>query len=216
MTTTPTRIIFNLGDEVRVSPAIWPDHKLKVQPGDLSNFAPFGTGVYGYQNQDVSNPFTSAPSHEPSGGINYFGNDISRADFMALMRITEVQSANIINPSKDFAVFASESDQPGKDGYLMQVRVVSKFALRFMFGALTDAEYERFPKQKLTIAELLWSFIEQERKRWGTSWKDSKGLAGKFGGDGDFAREVLTFGFMVENSYHNVFRIWSRAWLITK
>ena len=41
-------------------------------------------------------------------------------------------------------------------------------------------------------------------------------LAGMFGGDGDDSREKLSFGRMVENGYHHVYRIWSRAWLVTK
>lgn len=212
-----TRVVFDLGDKIRISPPIWPDHKLNIHPGDLSKFVPYGNGVYGYQDRKGSNPFTSAPSQEACGGVIYFGNDVTKVDFEALMRIMEVQPVHFINPSKDFAVFIAESKQPGKDGYLVQMRIVSKFGLRFMFGALTDAEYEKFPEQELTIVEALWSFIKQERKRWGTSWmEDNKGLGGKFGGDGDFAREELAFGFMLENDYYHVYRIWSRAWLVTK
>ncbi len=211
MQTEPTRIVFDLGNKVRVSSSIWPDHKLSVQPGDLTKSVPYGNGVYGYQDHKGSNPFTSAPSQEACGGVIYFGNDVTRADFMAFMRIMKVHEL-----SKDFAVFTAESKQPGNDGYLVQMRVVSKFGLRFMFGALTDAEYEKFPQQKLTIVEALWLFVEQERRRWGISWMDDKGLGGKFGGDGDFACEELAFGFMLENGYHQVYRIWSRAWLVTK
>ena len=36
------------------------------------------------------------------------------------------------------------------------------------------------------------------------------------GGDGDWAKESLCFGLMVENGYQGVYRIWSRAWLVTK
>lgn len=218
MPTAPTRIVFDLGDKIRVSPPLWPEHKLEIQPGDLSKFVPYGNGVYGYQDRKGNNPFTSAPSQEACGGVIYFGNGVSKADFEALMRIMEVQPGYAVKPSKDFAVFTAESKQPGKDGYLAQVRVVSKFGLRFMFGALTDAEYEQFPEQEMTMVEALWSFIQQERKRWGTSFQQDgeKGLEGLFGGDGDFAREELSFGFMLENDYHHVYRIWSRAWLVTK
>lgn len=218
MQTIPTRIVFDLGDKIRVSPPIWLEHKLNIQPGDLSKFAPYGNDVYGYQNREGGNPFTSAPLQEACGGVIYFGNSISKVDFEALMRITEVQPAYVVNPSKDFAVFIAESKQPGKDGYLTQMRLVSRFGLRFMFGALTDAEYEKFPEQELTMVETLWLFIGHERKRWGTSFQqdDEKGLGGLFGGDGDLAREELAFGFIVENDYYDVYRIWSRAWLVTK
>jgi len=214
----PVRLVFNLGDKVWVSPPIWPNNKLDIQPGDLSQFTPYGNGVYGYQNRFGENPLTSGPSQEACGGVIYFDNSIVKADFESLMRIMEVQHRNEVKPSKDFAVFTAESNQPGKDGYLVQMRIVSKFGLRFMFGALTDAEYEKFPEQELTMVEVIWSFIEQERKRWGTSFHQdgTNGLRGLFGGDGNYAREELSFGFMLENDYHHVYRIWSRAWLVTK
>jgi hypothetical protein len=41
-------------------------------------------------------------------------------------------------------------------------------------------------------------------------------IGGTFGGDGDWAKERLCFGVMVENSSWMAYRIWSRAWLITK
>ena len=213
-----TRLIFGLGDKIRVSPAIWPEHRLNLQPGDLSKIAPYGNGVYGYQDRN-GNPFTGAPSQEACGGIVYFGNDISEADFRVLMRIMEVKSSHAtVKISRAFAVFTAESNQPSKDGYLAQMRIVSKFGLRFMFGALTAAEYEKFPEQEITVVEALWSFVQQERQRWGASFQQDgkKGLQGLFGGDGDFAREELSFGFMPENNYHRVCRIWSRAWLVTK
>ena len=134
------------------------------------------------------------------------------------MCIMNVQSAGTVKPRKDFAVFAAESQQPGKDGYLVQMRIVSRFGLRYMFGALTDAEYDEFPEQKMPVVDALWWFINEERKCWGTSFQEDgkKGLRGLFGGDGNFAREELSFGFMVENDYYHVYRIWSRAWLVTK
>ncbi|MDP2637084.1 MAG: hypothetical protein Q8P03_00505, partial [bacterium] len=139
MPTTPVRIIFNFGDKVRISPPIWLEHKLEIQPGDLSKFAPSGNGVYGYQNREERNPFTSAPPEEPCGGVVYFGNDIAREDFEALMRVLGVKER-----SWDYGAFLAESSHPGKEGFLTQMRVVSKFGLRFMFHALSENEYGRF------------------------------------------------------------------------
>jgi len=216
MPTGPTRIAFDLGGKVHVSPPIWTEHELDVHPGDLSRFAPQGNGVYGFQDP-AGNPFTGAPSQEAAGGIIYFGNDISQDDFFALMRIMGVLSDHRIL-RKDFAAYTSESEQPGEDGHLVQLRLVSKFGMRYMFGALDSAEYDRFPEQELGMAEAFWYFIERERKRWGTSFTQDaeRGLHGLFGGDGNFAREELAFGFMLENEYHQIYRIWSRAWLVTK
>ncbi|MDO8507597.1 MAG: hypothetical protein Q7S53_03440 [bacterium] len=215
----PTKMALAVrGGKVSISPPIWPDRELKVQPGDLSQIVPYGNGIYGYQDHEGKDPFKSAPSQEASGGVMYFDNRVSREDFEALMRILGVQPAHRVNPSKDFAVFTAESERPGEDGYLAQMRVVSKFGLRYMFNALDNSEYEEFPEQELTMVEALWSFIEYECGRWGTSFSQDgqNGLRGLFGGDGDYAREELSFGFMVENDYHSVYRIWSRAWLVTK
>ncbi len=216
MPNAPIRVAFDLGDTLRVSPPIWPNYSLQIEPGDLSQFAPSGNGVYGYQNLTGKNPITSAPPQEACGGVIYFDSDITKEDFLALLRILEVQAAHVVKPDKDFAIFTAESAEPGQDKYLAQARIVSKFALRYMFGALTQADYEHFPEQATTIAEALWTFIETERKRWGTSWMEDKGLGGTFGGDGHFACEQLAFGLMVENDYHKIYRIWSRAWLVTK
>lgn len=206
-----TKIIFDFGGKVRISPPLWPNAKVDIQPGDLTKFLPSGNGVYGYQDKKTSNPLKSAPPQEATGGHLYFGNSISKEDFDALMRITEVRSND-----KDYAVFIEESKDPKSDGFLLQMRIVPKFALCYMFGVLNEEEYESFPDQELSIGELLYTFIESEKANWGTFFSENPKLDGKFGGDGDFMREELSFGFMVENNYYDVCRIWSRAWLVTK
>lgn len=218
MASQPRRIAFDLGDRIRISPPIWDNNTVSMNPGDFSRLLPQGNGVYGYQEPDRGHPLKGAPQQEACGGVVYFGNGISKEDFEALMRIMGVQPAWFAKPSKDFAVFTAESREPGKEGYLTQMRVASKFALRFMFGTLAEADYDAFPDQGVTMVEALWAFIEHERECCGTSFTqdEERGLSGLFGGDGDFAREELAFGFMVENDYHHVYRIWSRAWLVTK
>jgi hypothetical protein len=201
---------FDLGGRIRVSPPIWPGSTLEIQPGDLSKFTPLGNGVYGYQDRGGSNPFTSAPLQEATAGIVYFDNNVLIDDFASLTRVMGMVS------SKKFAVFTDESNQPFEDGYLAQMRVVSRFGLSLMFNALTKAEYEKFAEQQVSIFEAFWLFIVHEKERWGSSWFEERGLEGKFGGDGNIAREQLAFGFMVENSYYHVYRMWSRAWLVTK
>jgi hypothetical protein len=207
----PVRIILNLGnDQIRIFPPIWPDHKLN----DLTQFAPNGNGLYGYQRPQYDNPLLSGPSQEPNGGVIFFDNKITREDFGALLRILNIPAKE--NVCHDYAAFTASSQQPSEERYLSQLRIVSKFGLRFMFNALTETEYEHFPKQPLSIEETLWQFVEAEKTHWGTNFWDNQGLSGLFGGDGDFAREELSFGLMVENDYYHIYRIWSRAWLVTK
>lgn len=202
----------DFGDGVLIFPLDYPGKRAEILPGDLSKFTPYGDGVYGYQSRIGDNPFTAAPSQEASGGVLYFDSGLTEKSFKAFTEVLD------ISDEKQFAVFLLDSEQPNSDGYLRQVRVVSRFAFQFLFGVITDQEYENFPEQGLNIVDFLWKFIEKEQKRWGTSFLEDKekGLAGLFGGDGDYAREELAFGFMVENEYHSVYRIWSRAWLVTK
>ncbi|MDO8551651.1 MAG: hypothetical protein Q7S03_03175 [bacterium] len=201
--------------KVRISPSVWPNRELKVQPGDLSRFVPYGNGVYGYQERSVVNPFTSAPIEDDHGGTIYFGPNVTREDFEALMRILGI-TARERKRSRDYALFYQEAEKPGREGYIAQVRIVDKFALRYVFEAIGDVEYDSFFAQDLDVVDALWAFMQKEKERWGTAfWDDGKGLRGMFGGDGDYAREALCFGFMIENG-DDVFRLWSRAELVTK
>ncbi|HWP47899.1 MAG TPA: hypothetical protein VNM22_12110 [Candidatus Limnocylindrales bacterium] len=219
-------------DLVRISPRVWPGKELEIQPGDLSLFAPMGIGIegpllirpwddpikvlsdppskyYGYH-PGLNHPFHNVPTNEPSGGIIYFDGTPDESDIKALLRLMEVDTR-----LKDYAAFIEKAQEPVEERYLVQLRIVSRFALRFMFNALTDEEYESFPEQNLSVGELVWKFIQNQQQMWGTDM-GSPNLYGVMGGDGDWAKEELAFGFMVENLYHEVYRIWSRAWLVTK
>ncbi len=216
--TQPVQLVFEGVDgTLRVSPPLFAENKTGVDPADLTKFAPHGNGVYGYQ-EGMVNPLKTAPPQDDIGGFLHLGNGVTREEFDALMSITGVCPRWVREngrQSHDYAVFYQESDNPGRDGYLSQVRIASKFALRFMFGSLAEAQYDSFPDQELSMSDALWGFMQNEKHKYGTGFGGAK-LNGLFGGDGDFAQEELCFGFMVENNYHHVYRIWSRAWLVTK
>lgn len=182
---------------------------------DLSQFTPGGEGLYGFSPQTIPSPFLGAPATAAHGGVVYFDNDITRQDFEAMMRALGVTRRGD-KPIRDFGHFHAESKNPGKEGYLTQVRTVSRFGLQYLFRSLNEKAYESFPLQDLDLVTSFWLFIEAEKQRWGTFFGDSPELAGKFGGDGNYSREELCFGFMVENDYYRVYRIWSRAQLVTK
>ena len=196
-------------EKLIISPSIWPDKNLQVQPGDLSKFVPYGNGVYGYQRNSLE-PIKGDPPQEAAGGIIYFDNGVKKKDFGGFLRMIGIKADD-----KDYFAFVQESSNPVEDRYFKQMRLMSKFGLRFMFEAIDDREYNSFKEQELTIGETLWVFMEAEKRRFGTFFGDPR-IEGKMGGDGDFAREKLSFGFMLENGYHQVYRIWSRAWLVTK
>jgi len=210
MSQQPITLILDFGGIVKISPPLWPNHQLNVQPGDLSQFTPNGNGMYGYF-QRTGHPFFGADPHEAQGGIVYFSNSPDRSDLEAMLRTIGV-SLN----DKDYAVFIQTSKKPRKEGYLHQMRIVSRFALKSMFGAITEEECERFECQSLSVGDMLWLFLDSNRRQFGTNFFNSPELDGLFGGDGDFSREELSFGFTVENAYYSVYRIWSRAWLVTK
>lgn len=205
------KIALELGDKIVISPEIWPNTKLDANPGDLTTLAPMGTGVYGYQQRDGNNPFTNAPPHEETGGVIYFGNKAKRPDIDSLLRLLNIRAE-----ANQYAIFLHSSDNPQKDGYIHQARLVPKYAMKFMFNALTDEEYEKFPAQSVSLGDAVWQFIESSKNTFGTFFMESPKLQGMFGGDGHFACEELAFGFMLENEYYGVVRIWSRAWLVTK
>lgn len=78
----------------------------------------------------------------------------------------------------------------------------------------TKVPAERYTSTANLIGDLVWTFVQSQQQVWGIY--NTSQLSGVMGGDGDWAKEALAFGLMVENAYHGVYRIWSRAWLVTK
>jgi hypothetical protein len=205
--------------EIRLSPPVFVDNRVDVDPADLSQFSPQGNGVYGLQHKQVD-PFAMGESMEPSSGVVFFDTPHGggEEDFYGMLRILGI--ANTYLPVGDrhntrYWAFEQVSKQPGKDGYIRQLRIMDRFALQHLYGVLDSPGYEGFPVQPLPLPQFLWAFMLSEIKQYGTSF-GSPELAGKFGGDGHFAQESLSFGFMIENAYYKIYRIWSRAWLCTK
>lgn len=211
----------------KIAPAVWPGAELAAQPGDLSLFAPMGNGLgappvmmpwddlgsvmsrgayYGFH-PHTGHPFTDAPITESGGGMIYFDDRCRQADIEAMYRLMEVYGK-----VTDYAAFVQESNDP-QDRYLTQLRIVSGGALSYLFQVPDTPESKALREQPLSVGELLWKFIE-----WHVQECDAGrySVDGTLGGDGDWAKESLCFGFMVENQYHAIYRIWTRAWLVTK
>ena len=157
----PKYLAFEITEgKLRITPPLYFGNELKVKPDDLEKFAPTGTGLYGLQ-EHLKNPMKEGPIHEPAGGTIFFGNNIKREDFLALARIMEIPER------KNYAAFIERSNNPGKDGYLTQLRLVDRFGLQFLFKAISDKEYESFQEQELTMPEALYAFIDNQRRVWG-------------------------------------------------
>jgi hypothetical protein len=207
----------------------WPGRQLPLMPGDLTQFLPQGLALgtpaivrpwddplkvltgpsfYGVDPPE-SHPFRAAPTQEPSGGAIYFDDHLELGEIRAAL---EVMGA--ILQRNDYVVFAASANDPPNDRYLDQVRILPRAALAHFFGC---GEASALPDQPIPIGDFIAQFINDQRAKWNDpSYAFSGRLAGTLGGDGDWAKESLCFGFLVENTYWSVYRLWSRAWLVTK
>ena len=217
-----------IGSFLRISPAVWPGRTLDVQPGDLARFAPMGNGLArsgplpmfeGDEWEDAerrtafydfhphsAHPFAGAPRTEAEGGAVYFDDGCRPDDLAAIWRLLGLRVKET-----DYAAFVHESQDPYRDRYVTQLRIVSQFAMRHLYGALERDE--QLPTQPLALGDALAQFVTYHQEEFEAGRYD---LTGTLGGDGDWAYESLAFGFLVENAYHHVYRIWTRPWLITK
>jgi hypothetical protein len=179
-----------------------------VRPWDTLSSALDRPNYYGFQGHQ-SGPLQDAPISEPAGGVVYFDGSPPREDFEALLRLMRVRTQE-----SEYAAFLGEAESPIDERFIVQVRLVSRWALAGIFRASTDGDAGSLVAQTLTVGDALWAFVEDQQQRWGTGMGGE--LSGTMGGDGDWAKEALAFGFMVENAHHGVYRLWSRAWLVTK
>ena len=203
----------------------WPSGAV-LDPSDLSLFVPMGNGVgappvalpwgappsgsrrfapYGYHPHG-SNPLDGGPITEAAGGRVYFQRSPPPSDFSALLRLLQVSDGT------DYAAVLQEAAAPPSP-WRTQVRFATGMALEGLFRIPTSADTDRLRKQTLPLHEALWAFIEHFQTEYD---KRRYVLEGWLEGDGDWADEALGFGFAVENTYHGVYRIWTRPWLVTK
>lgn len=220
------RMAIGIEDRVRISPSTWPS-KADVPPGDLRQYAPTGLGLaapmvvrpwdnledvlgrgdaYGATRR-TGDPILDAPTNDATGGVVYFDSNVEPQQLSAVLSLLEVRDA-----LTTYAVYAMESTDPPKDRYLAQIRIVD-FGGMNLFGAIPDPG-DVLWQQPIDVGALIAAFIAAQKSIWGDGM--SAALAGTLNGDGDWAREKLAFGFMVENAYNGVYRLWSRPWLVTK
>jgi len=203
----------------------WPGRELPVMPGDLSQWLPQGLGLgtpmivtpysggpepgfYG-MDQLGSDPIRGAPTQEPGGGSLYFDDNVPVEKLRAALDIMGVYTRNV-----NYAVFAASAEDTEAERYLDQVRIVSKSALAHFFKA--DDKAQSLPEQPVPVGGYIEAFVGEQKDKWNDGYTFSRRLSGTLGGDGDWAKESLAFGFVIENTYWGVYRVWSRPWLCTK
>ena len=201
---------------IDISPSIWPNKTLKIQPGDLRLFAPpgkldvgllpGGEAAHDTHLNRPADPFLAAPMTAPAGGTAYLQSEPAASDLAALLRLFRVDAA-----ATDYAAFVERAVNPLGQRYLTQLRLVRTAALVSIYGALSLEEMRSFPAQSLTIGDLLPAFIGAERNAWEQG--RSPGVLRGLGTLGSQVAETLGFGFMVENAHYGVYRVWSRVWL---
>ncbi len=185
-----------------------------VDPSDLSLFIDRSDSITGDERNVNLTPITNAPPTSELGGVIYFGKQITKQQFNTLLSIFNIPFCTIPGNATEceYSLFHEESKNISGDLYINQLRLVSDFGMEYLFK-------EKYTTtQKLTISEILWIFIQSQIEIYANKnfQLQDPALSGVLGGDGDNAIENLSFGFTVESDYYNVYRIWSRPYLITK
>ncbi len=194
-------------------------------PDNLSYIAKIGDNeycptkdVWGTTIQDVTKRI---PIDTNSGGLIFF--DDSNYSPTTLRKTLELLGiTNKRCPTREYAIYILHSKSPRQDGYLIQIRFVSSFALEFYYEQKEEAKRCK----EVDIATIMCGFIEHEKSGYGyrmpeqkegevliltptnirnpTLYRAINATGNEFGSFG------LGFGLLVENSYHSIYRIWSR------
>jgi hypothetical protein len=195
-----------------------------VPPGDLERFAPDGLGLaaplivrpygtmadpdfYGWHER-VFDPFKGAPRTNAEGGVLYFSDYLAEGALDAALTLMGVA---LKAPAAEFVAFEDQADDPVAQRFLRQIRLMPRASLANVFGA--DTPEATTAAARVSIGDVIAGFVEAERAYW---YRGGGTLEGTLGGDGDWAKEHLGFGFLVENAYWSIYRLWSRPYLVTK
>jgi hypothetical protein len=181
----------------------------------LPDYFPMGLGTGatvfgprgGYDSQPHGgDPMINAPRTDECGGVVYFGADESpQAVTQRLSVLFDVLGVEAHR--RDYTVVWKDYEDPQRDGFVTCLRVITRNALEKLDREAAASVADQF----LEAGELLQSFVLEEQRR-----LNDVVLTGTLGGDGEWAYERLAFGIMMENVYLQVYRIWSRLWLLTK
>lgn len=102
-----------------------------------------------------------------------------------------------------YVVFGARSTTL-EEGFITQVRFVTDFALKSYFK---EKQQTPLQEQALGLIDAILAFVESEANQFGSE----SDLCGHFGIEVPFdGMWGLGFGFLVENSYYGIYRLWSR------
>jgi ribA/ribD-fused uncharacterized protein len=177
---------------------------MRVMPWNTLDDARSRDDYYEFQPHG-GDPMRDAPRIEAHGGVVYFDQEGDEEDRQRLMTVFDMLGIRLL--ARDYAVVWTDSDDPGRDGFLTCLRIIGRGAVE----AIGRDAAAAVPEQELQAGELLQRFVEDQQRRFGG--EQAERLEGLLGGDD--ARESLCFGVMMENTYWQTYRIWSRVWLVT-
>ncbi len=151
-----------------------------------------------------------------AGDLIYFGEGDDEDDFYSAVYSLDIRSEEQTYAAI-FTTFVEDQEVYGKreDGlyYLEQLRIICKPAMHQFYESFAEGCVE----QRVCVAEALWYFNLMEIHRYNPKNElYPYELHGVIGGDGDYEREQLAFGMLVENREEGIYRIWSRVYLCTK
>ncbi len=165
-------------------------------------------GEIAVRTSDPGDPLLSAPLTQVAGGTIYFSGG-SRPDMGAVFRVMDV-----LLDRRSYIAIGSHSKYPIHSRYLDELWILWSPSAKEIFG-LEDAELPG--DQEMTIQEALEGFIDRQIDKWIEPGRPYSGhLEGALGGDGEYAREALGFGFHVDGGSGCFYRIWSRPWVVLK
>ena len=213
-----------LPESLEVTPLNWPEDARGRKPGDMGFRTPdlptaqeleeifpemvFSDGSPCTPERYAYHPLYGAPVYQPAAGTVYFSRRVPE-DLHALFRILDVPC-----DSKDYAAFAVCAFHPAVERFLVQLKLVSFFALGRMYRLKS---HPMPPQQTMSLADAMVEFVKCQAELWLEPGRIfSSKLRGAAGGDGDNDKEDLAFGFQIENAFSGIYRIWSRPWLVGK
>lgn len=190
-----------LNELVGLDPSLW-EHReeVEIRPDDFTQIVNNGFDCDSkFPRLETDDPRRWMPWDQDAGGAFCFDSSSYMGEkdaFMILMK-----SLGVSNVSKTFTVFIEEGP-----GMQKQMRTVSAHALKSVFKVLNQKEYASFPEQEVTMAEALWLFFLDVTP----SHDPPQKIHSEKPGMTTISLIPPSIGIVVENSYYDVYRIWSR------
>lgn len=170
---------------------------------DLDFLAEEGDGIY-HRTRHVFGPSSADVLHRVTVetanlGLLYFDYKYETAE-----KLRPALELLGVDNGASYIVFGARSNNI-QEGFITQLRFVSDFALESYFDE--EITNRQLPENSLGMLDAMVAFVEAEINRFGTESEICEHFGIEVPFDGMWG---LGFGFLVENSYYGIYRIWSR------